>query len=367
MPKIGIITPFSNEFPFMARDFVRGIKLAFVENEDFQFVHAETERGIPNEVSPLLRQLVIKEEVHLVIAFLESTIVNHIKGFVEQTQIPVIISGMGARLPLASADNVPSIFYNSFRLWESCWLSGQQAVTAYGKKSGVFSSFFDGGYPLTYAHMKGAETMGGEPAFFAITHKDKTEEELARARQSMEQFTSDYYFTSYYGKERAAILDWFKQIGVNVEKLVASPGIRPNGETAMTVTSWHHDWDTPQNREFCEMYRNSYSSEPDEFVMLGYENGLWVKHALQNDVTKFNQEKFTERLKTANFIGPRGEVSINAKTHVASSNHLLVHVDVETHQKLFKILDYPHPEIEQEIEANQPANLMGWQNTYLCK
>lgn len=367
MLKIGIITPFSNQFPFMARDFVRGIQLAFVENEDVQFVHVETERGIPNEVSPLLRQLIIKEEVHMVIGFLESTIISHIKEMLKQTGVPFILSGMGARLPLSTDENLPEIFYNSFRLWESCWLSGSYAASVYGQKAGVFCSFFDGGYPLSYAHMKGAEAGGGVPAFFAITHKEKTEEELLKARQSIGQFPADYYFLAYYGKERASILDWFSQIGVSSEKLVASPGIHPNGETPTAVTSWHHDWDTTENREFCEMYRNRHSSEPDEFAMLGYENGLWVKQALQNNGETFNRDSFINGLKEARFIGPRGEVTVNAKLKMASSDHLLVQVDAGTQQKQFKILAYPKQEIEQEIEANQPANLMGWQNTYLCK
>lgn len=367
MLKIGIITPFSNEFPFMARNFVRGIKLAFGTNEDIQFLHVETERGIPNEVSPLLRQLVINDEVNLLVGFLESSIIPPAKEFLAQTQVPFIVSGMGVRLPLASAENIPNVFYNSFRMWESCWLSGTHAASAFGPGVGVLCSFFDAGYPLTYAHTKGAEAGGASPVFLAVTHKDKNEDELQRALRLIRESSADYYFASYYGKERAFIFNWLNQAGINSNKLVASPGIYPDGEMPLTVTSWHTDLDTTENREFIDMYNKRYASLPDEFAMLGYENGLWISQACPDTAAGLSAKAIAEGLRKARFTGPRGEVSINAQTQSASSNHLLVTADEQTDKKQFKQLNYPAREIEQEIESNQPTNLMGWQNTYLCK
>ena len=333
MLKIGIITPFSNEFPFMARDFVRGIKLAFRNDEGVQFVDVETERGIPNEVSPLLRQLIITHEVNFIIGFLESTIVPPIKELIDRTQTPFIISGMGARLPLPVTEGGPNFFYNTFRMWESCWLMGQKAVQERGSRIGVFSSFFDGGFPLSYAHLRGAETVGGIPQFFALTHKENTEQELMRASQSLEQFPADYHFVTYYGKQRAEILDWFAQQGIGTEKLVTSSGIHPNGERPTFVTSWHHNDDTENNRAFCAAYRNAYGTEPDEFAMLGYENGLWSKEALKPADGVFRSEAFIEALKQARFEGPRGQVWVNEKTQPACADHLLVKTQAETTEK----------------------------------
>jgi branched-chain amino acid transport system substrate-binding protein len=367
MLKIGIITPFSNEFPFMARDFAEGLKVAFIRNEEVNFVHVETERGFPGEVSPLFRQLIIKDEVNLIVALLETSSTNSVKELVNQTKTPAILAGMGVRLPLAASFSSPFVFHNSFRMWESCWLSGKLAAEEIGKKIGVFSSFFDSGYPLAYAHLKGAEQSGGVASFFSVTHKDKSEQELLMAQQNLKQVPVNYYFTSYYGKERELIFNWFKSLGISTGRIVASPGIHPKEEQVFTVTSWHHDVDLHRNNEFVSIMKQHTGHEANEFSMLGYETGCLVREAIRSTYSGFDPLQFIEDMKTVRFDGPRGILTMNPKTQATHSDHYRISIDSESGVKKISPVKYPVETIEKEIESNQPTNLIGWQNSYLCK
>lgn len=367
MLKIGIITPFSNEFPFLASDFVDGLKLAFYKNKKVEFVHIEAERGVANEVSPLFRRLIVKDRVDLIVAFLDTIIVQTVKELIDQTQTPVILSGMGTRLPTCSSDSSPYIFHNTFRMWESCWLSGKIAATTYGKKLGIFSSFFDCGYPLIYAHTKGAESAGGEPAFFNITHKDKSEEEFLNAKTIAAENSVDYYFASYYGKERAFMIDWFKREGLASNPIIATPAIQPKGDEVDYVTSWHKNIDSSENLEFIKTFKKETGDEATEFSMLGYENGLLISSALQSNELPFNSEQFVESLKEVNITGPRGKMAIIEHTQSTYSDHFQLFTESSNGEQKTSSIPYPLEMIKTEIESNQPSNLFGWQNTYLCK
>jgi ABC-type branched-subunit amino acid transport system substrate-binding protein len=366
MLKIGIITAFSNEFPFMARDFAEGLKFAFNGNEKVSFVHIETERGLPNEVSPLFRKLIINDEVNLIVGMLDSSVVKTVKELITQTCTPLILGGMGVRLPVSTGSSSPFIFYNSYRIWESCWLSGKIAAEQLGKRLGVFSSFFDSGFPLVNAHTSGAAAAGAQAVFFNITHKDKTDDEMLAAQLNLNQTPADYYFMSYYGKERASMFNWLESQGVESRNIVASSGIQPQGEGASTVSSWFKDNDLAQNKAFVSNFKKQTGHETNEFSMLGYENGILIRETLKRNEAGFDSFRFVEELKQTSFTGPRGKVSINPLTQSAYSDHYFCGFD-SLNMKKYTVVSYPAEEIEKEILSDNVANLIGWQNNYLCK
>jgi hypothetical protein len=368
MVKIGVITPFSNEYPFMASDFVDGLKLVFEKNNKVELIHVETDRGIPKEVSPLFRQLIVNKRVDLLVAFLDPTTIASVNELVKQTETPVVFCNMGVRLPLPVAETSPFVFHNTMRMWESCWLAGKTAARLLGQNYGVLASFFDSGFPLVYAQSKGAEEAGGKPAFFAITHKDNLEQELAQASNLSGQFSTDYYFVSYYGKERSAILRWMEDQGYNSDKVWGTPAIQSDSEKISTVTSWHSNLDLPSNVEFVSSFRAlKNGQDANGFNMLGYETGLMVSEAMNGAEERFDKSSFLQNLKTLKFMGPRGETVMNPRTQSTQSNHFLLQSGFLNEKEALTGLQYPQEQIEAEVMANLPVNYVGWQNTYLCK
>ena len=367
MLKIGIITPISNEYPFLGRDLEEGLKLALQGYNDLTVISIEAGRGAPKDVLPIFRQLLIREEVSIIIAFIDILSLQSASELIEQCRIPVIATGMGARLPLAVSQNESYLFYNTFRMWESCWLSGNIACNTIGKKVGTISSFFDSGFPLTYAHTKGTESSGGTPVFFNITNKDVPEQELAAVHQNMETIEADYYFVSSYGKERSAMLKWIAEKGISQERVVASPTILPLGkESVFTVSSWFKELDTPENNAFRNSIKQTTRHDANVFSMLGYETGLWIAQACDAGDDDFDSEKCMQKLRDAVFSGPRGtvRVSMNQATY---SDHFQTINSPNDIVSRFKPVHYPLSTLEAETEINQVPNVIGWQNTYLCK
>ena len=367
MLKIGIISPISKEYPFLSRDLEEGLELALHRNGDIKLVPMEAGRGSPNDVTPVFRHLIIREKVDIIVAFIDAISIKTVSDLIEQCRVPVICTGMGARLPLTATQPDSCLLYNTYRMWESCWLAGNLASNTLGKKAGSISSFFDSGFPLVYAHSKGTETSGGYPVFFNITHKDLPEQEFALIQQNMQTYDVDYYFISSFGKERGEILDWLSRNGIPDERIVVSPSIHSLGqEKALTVSSWFKDLEMPENVTFVNEYKATTKHQVNEFSMLGYETGLWIKQSLENDKTEFDSTSFLQQMKTAVFSGPRGLVRVN-NNQMAYTSHYLPSPDNETGKMQYQQLDYPLWEVEQEIAANSITNVIGWQNTYLCK
>jgi len=177
----------------------------------------------------------------------------------------------------------------------------------------------------------------------------------------------DYYYASYYSKERSFILDWFKREGLATKPIIASPAIQPKGDEIAYVTSWHRDISIPANVQFINLLKEKTGNEATEFSMLGYESGLIIYAALKLNNKPFNAIQFIESLKGINLVGPRGKVEINEHTQSTYSDHFHIFVDGSTGGQKILSVSYPIEAIKKEIESNQPSNLFGWQNTYLCK
>jgi len=365
MPKIGLISPIAKEYPFLGRDLKEGLSIALKNNAQTSIIYLECGRGIPKEVVPAFRKAIIDEEVDLIVAFVDNSSLQEVMELIEQSQTPVIATGMGARLPLISNEPESYLFYNTFRLWESCWLSGHIASKMIGTKIGSISSFFNSGFPLVYAHTKGAESAGGTPVFFNITHKGTLDEELAATRKNIEEVKADYYFLSYYGKERTTMLDWTTKAGIDKKRIVATPGILTKNESVFTVSSWHKDLDTTENKVFIDIFKQHSKHDVNEFSMLGYENGLLIKHCCNEK--KFNADEFTSKLKDVGFAGPRGEIHVQKENQATYSNHYIRNINNDDGSATFSVIEYPLAAIENETRTNQEANRIGWQNTYLCK
>jgi len=367
MLKIGIITPISNEYPFLGRDLKEGLELALHDYNDLTIIQIEAGKGAPKEVLPAFRQLLIKDEVNIIVAFIDILSLQFVSELIEQCQIPVIATGIGARLPLALSHDESYLFYNTFRMWESCWLSGNIACNTIGKKVGTISSFFDSGFPLTYAHSKGTESSGGTAVFFNITNKDIPEQEFAAAHQNIESIEADYYFISSFGKERSALLKWIAGTNIPQERIVASPAIQPiKKESVFTVSSWFKELDIPENKTFVNAIKQATKHDANEFSMLGYETGLWIAQACETRDDDFDSEKCMQKLRDAVFSGPRGtvRVSMNQATY---SDHFQTINSPNDIVSRFKPVHYPLSTLEAETEINQVPNVIGWQNTYLCK
>ncbi len=359
--KLGIVTPFSNDFPFLAREFKRGLMLTFSKVDHVLTAFIDVDKGEPKDILPAFRRLIIDEEVDLIIAFLDSIVAKSINELVTATQTPCILSGMGARLPLSGKDSSPFIFHNTLQVWESCWLSGALFSERLGRHYSVMTSFFTSGFPLTYAHVTGAATKGsGEPQGILITHKESIDQEWPHVMDLLREREVDYVFLAYYGKERREVLQKLSEAAFPVEKIITSPGVFDGTDNIRSIASWYLTLDNEANSQFIERYVLETGKPPSVFSMLGYETALLVSSCFARD-GGFRSDQFCRQLLDVSIQGPRGEVAFITENQYTSCSHYLH----ESGQLI--ALAYPIDSIRTEIEKNAVANHVGWHNTYLCR
>jgi hypothetical protein len=368
MLRIGIITPSANEFPFLGKDFINSITLSLAGSGDnIRLFTRETERGIPVETVPLVRQLIVGDEVDVVIGFTDTKLASEISDLLDNTGVPCLLTDMGPRLPLAETETPANLFYNTFRIWESCLLTGMVASAKHGTHPGVLASFFDSGYPLVYAHHLGTSLLQpGEERFVAVTHKDPSGETFEDVTQMLQETQPDYIFGSYYGKQRNDFWQWLQRIGYPAARIFASPGIGPRSGRETYVTSWCPEVDSVENSSFIDLYREHNKRPVSEFAMLGYETGLIIGHCFGNEAVP-DRELFGKRLETIGLSGPRGEIRFDSRTRSTYTDPYLVEfIEGEEAPRVTR-LDYPLEKVRQEIANGQFINQIGWKNTYLCK
>lgn len=363
MIKVGVIVPFSNDYPFMQRDFFAGIMLGFKPSEEVEIIQVELERGVPEELTPSVRNLVLKQGAQIIICFADITILSGISEFLENAEVPFVLTGIGARLPLPIKKTSEYIFYNTLRLWESCWLSGKLASKQKGKQIGLCTSFFDGGYPLGYAHTLGATVNGGETSFIDIIYKNKDEDFLS-LKKNVENHKVDYYYVSCFGREQKSLLKYMQEINIASDKIVNGIDLLNKNKGIGYVSSWHKNSDVAGNIDFLEKSKLINGFDCNEFSMLGYEMALLVANALSNDDEEYDSASFVSELKKIEINTPRGLLRVNSKTNATWSSHLAINMDASAY---FQELEYPLEYIEKEIEAINPANTNGWKNIYLCR
>jgi hypothetical protein len=356
--KLGLITPLSSDFPFLGKEFKNGVNL--ILPEDIHLHEVNVEKGEPNEVLPAFRKLIVDKEVDIVIGFLDSNITNTVKGLITATQTPCILSGMGTRLPLPKIASSPFIFHNTYQIWESCWLAGKYFSQKFGDKYAALTSFFDCGYPQTYACVQGASGGKTQPQFISITHKDELDKEWEVTSKNFGEMEPEFTFISYYGKEREEILGKLSEIDFPEERIISSPGIANGYGNITRITSWHPELKNKENIEFKELYKQKYSKSPSEFSLLGYETISLILNSIEI-INSLDPDKFKEQLLGTTLQGPRGTISFIQETQSSYCGHYSI-LNNE-----FVKMSYPKEEILLEINRNTITNQIGWQNTYLCK
>lgn len=363
MVKVGVIAPFSNDYPFMQRDFFAGVILGFKPSKEVEIIQVELERGVPAELTPSVRNLVLKQGAQIIICFAEISVLSEISEFLDNVEVPFILSGIGARLPLPIKKTSDYIFYNTLRLWESCWLSGKLASKLKGKQIGFCTSFFEGGYPFGYAHSLGAAINGGEISFIDIIYKNKDEDFLS-LKQNIESRNVDYYYISCSGREQKSLLKYMKEINVSSDKIVNGINLMNKNTGLSYVSSWHKNSEIAGNLDFIEKSKLIDDFDCNEFSMLGYETALLINNTLSNCENEFESSDFISAMKETELNTPRGVLRVNSKTNATWSSHLAINMDASN---CIQELEYPLECIDKEIETINPVNTNGWKNVYLCR
>ncbi|MBI9053334.1 MAG: ABC transporter substrate-binding protein [Bacteroidales bacterium] len=357
--KIGIILPQSIDYPFLAKGFLNGFDLVSENLDHITYLKRYVSKGEPKELISAYRELIVDEEVELIVAFNESFIVPDIKNLIYSTQIPCIITGMGARLPFPKIAGSPFIFYHTYQIWESNWLAGRNFIQENVDDYAILCSFFDSGYPSAYACVQGASEGQKQPKFVSITHKDNFEAEWNKVENMIAEIDPKFFYLAYFGRERNDIIEKLLKLGIEPERIITSPGIANGKDEVSRVASWYPDLKIKENIEFKKMYSATYGKKATEFAVLGWEVANLI--ALNTKPDEFERAEFLNSMIHSTFKGPRGKINFIPETNSSYLPHYLIS------EKGARQLEYPVNELIEEINKNIITNQLGWHNTYLCR
>ncbi|NKI31950.1 ABC transporter substrate-binding protein [Croceivirga thetidis] len=369
--KVAFLLPTSDMYPALAKDFLNGFKMAFVQREDkFEFVFEGIGKAADDYVVKTAEKLLLQEEVDLTVAFCSFFQLKPLVDKFEQYQSPLIFVDLGGALPKTEHFG-QFVLHHSLHLCESAFYAGQYAAKNIGKKGALLASFYDGGYQMAASYVKGFVDSGGEMVYNFVAPMDYHDVDLNIIFQELEESGADVAFTLFSYKEAGHFFEAMaKQKKETLPYMMALP-LATDGSMKYTdfglsqvhsVASWSFDDPNEAMTSFVNSYKDNYQKAPTVFALLGFETALLALSAKRDNRISFEKLKGIE-IKTS----PRGVLQINQNNQTSVKKHLLRKFEyncTEYHNLIEKIVPSEHTGALYDFMEGVPYT--GWRNPYIC-
>lgn len=377
--KIGILLPQSYRYPLMTHQFVNGIRscVGLFENMEIELVLRDTGAANESAVMTAANTLILSDQVDLITGIVSENVISEVRNLFHQAKMPLIATNVGARVP-SDLVKSPYIFTHTLNLWESCWHFGHWATEQYGKKIMMATSFYDGGYSMTFSFVQGAQAVGGELNSNYITPKIPWENSSEVLQGVIREHKPDYIFAGFSGDDALRFMADYQKIDpAKRVPVVAAPYVtdeviiddhegRANG--LQNAFTWSPGLDTPGNAVFKKAFQAEARRTPDGFAVLGYEVGLMVANAVRKMDGYPGAKEFVKTLLAERAEGPRGKIVFDAETQRSGAEVWLrevVETDGDWENKPLKVLG-SSLEAQKSLMMEPGQTHSGWVNPYLC-
>lgn len=367
--KIGVLIPRSDMYPVLGNDLLQGLRLYF-KNEDTiepQFIIESIGNGADKSIINISEKLILQDQVDLVIGFCGKDILNQVIKIFDAYQKPFIHADLGANY-LNHHIQSPYVIHHTLNLWESCYASGKYMVEHIGKKIALSASFYDGGYQLADAFVRGVMENGGEIIYNYISPLNYKEEGFVSFIDDLKDHQPDAIFGIFSYHEASTLLTELDQHHIlNNIPFFTTPIMVDETSLAKvdhfskinSISSWVFDSKNKAMGNFMNSYTHLYQKSATIFSLLGYEIGQVINQLpnlnLANDSLK-------------DIETPRGLVRFN-KRNEATIDHFLVNElhnqNYKTHLDVVKKL-VNDVSIELSPSEYEQISSSGWKNPYIC-
>ncbi len=123
------------------------------------------------------------------------------------------------------------------------------------------------------------------------------------------------------------------------------------------ISSWFPELENDINKKFIADYEAAKGKKPSFFALLGFENGLIIANALQN-----NKSPLKTAISNTKIEGPRGTIEFANETNKCLYDNYLWSINAANREVLTKLAKNPRQTPVRAKEENQT----GWMNAYLC-
>lgn len=210
--KIGLLCPRSDMFPTLGKDLLNGLKLSFgkYELESPDFIIESIGTGSEDDVLNKAEKLILERDVNVLIGFAGFKVIEQLMQLSVNYEVPFFHLDLGGNY-WGKYNQTPYTYHLTLGLWQSCWITGKYLPTINKKNIAVATSFYDGGYHLVDAFVKGLDESKGQIVYHYVAPFKKEDWNFDRFREKLLQEKPDALFTVMSYKESTEFLEFLGQ------------------------------------------------------------------------------------------------------------------------------------------------------------
>ncbi|MCB9233161.1 MAG: ABC transporter substrate-binding protein [Bacteroidia bacterium] len=381
--KLGVITSRSNVLPRLGKEFIGGIKSAFASlNMPVPEIVVEDLGlgGSEKTISDLAQKMALQHDPAAIIGLGGSNAFPVFKTIFSANEIPFIFSDLGENFFWGS-DRDQYAFRNSLELNRAALFMGKKAADEGRKKLSIASSFYDSGYHLSTAYLRGFEYGGGTiQNWFTHQYMPKPEG-FVSYREMLREQSIDQVFAVLSRDEGKYFLETFLQD--NILESVTLSGIGTmflpdflKDSTCQDGILHGMSWAPSVPGEINEKFKQEiqkHTGKPATFYsLLGWENGLFLAKAItETGSSSPFADDIAAALPKVSVESPRGNLHFNNPNQTTDPSQFLFRSRYHNgnwEQAFEAELEAPgnlEEMLAEEKKIFEKAEPSGWLNPYL--
>lgn len=331
--RVGVIGTISGVYSTLGQNMVDGMQLYLSEIEyqaggrPIELI-IEDSAGSPDQALAKARQLVERDQVHIIAGVTLSNEAAAVRDYIVEAQVPWIIGNAG--LPGLTRDpnmRSPYIFRVSFANGQYEAPFGDYAYNTLGYQRVIVTALdYSAGHDKAGAFMQRFRDAGGEIVGEVYAPMDT--QDYGPYLQRIQQMDADAVWAFYSGGDAVRFVLQYAEFGLKDQFPLIGAGdtvdeniLNQQGDAALDVVSTLHYsplYDSPENQAFVEAFESTYDAQANQFAYQGYLAARVIAEALTaTDGNAEDTQAFLEALKGVSFTGPTGEFRFHPESQGA--------------------------------------------------
>ncbi|MFZ4057536.1 MAG: ABC transporter substrate-binding protein [Ferruginibacter sp.] len=380
--KIGFLLPRSTVYPLIGFDFLDGFKVHLQQLQDITAIEFFTENigfGIDEKITyAATEQLLLKNNVDVVIAFIDERSVEMIAPLFTATGKILCIVNMGANFNFGVAPPSTTLFLD-FNVAFNSSITGKKAIGNGYDKAIMATSYYDGGYLQCFAMVNNYLNHGGKMMGNYVSNFKPSEFNLNTLQQQVETAAENTCILALFSGDVAHL--FYQQYAAIQQqqdvKVFGSPmmfdhhiqGLLPTDIDITPIqgyTSWLPQLENAANIELKERFTAYANRQASVFAVLGWEAAQVIYQLFSADNNSLTAAQKVKQLMDKSMDTPRGKLYFDAETHHAYSSTYYVEMANQFQISVIEKIENPDEEWSSFKKQQPQTTASGWRNTYLC-
>ena len=320
--KIGFLAPYVGVYAKPGKDMDNGFRLYLEEiksqvaGREIQFI-AEDSEAKGDVGLTKARKLIERDQVHLLSGIIHSGVAYAIRGYVETTKIPLVITNAGAAR-LTAEDRSPYILRVSFANGQQDLAGGWYAYAKAGIRRVIMMyPDYSAGEEKAQGFSKTFKAAGGQVVADIRPPLGTPDFAPFLAQVSAKIGTADAVWAFFAGSDAVRFVRQYAEFGLKERMKLFVLGdtvddsfLPAIGDAALGIPNYLHyatTVESPENKKFVAAYRKKHNEDPSMFSEQGYVGARVIVEAIKSVEGKVeNREKLLEALRQVRFEAPRG-------------------------------------------------------------